>query len=385
MLALEPNALISSSAKVNEGVPAPVYVVDSTSWRNVVLVAGYDFPHDATMATTGVTFKKFCDCRLGRYLKRGDEVKNNPNWVFTMFDVPAGKVYVNTFDTASRKRTSKVEKTFAQVNTTNYSPEPLSNNHIRFNKNTAGAMSITDVYEYVRGLGTAQPGSLVELSFFSHGWIGGPILVNSIDNPSLPGRDPADKDARSHKDFITPAMDATALAEFQSAFHPDGFSWIWGCSFAASKHHVLAKVVSNSKYTTAKGPVDADQFTLTFNKSQAELYFEYDTIFFPARDTVTHEYPLTFTRTFEEVKKFFERGIKNSYAWKLAKASGRKCYGAPPGTYAAYERGVSLPLMVIPTKEPPYDDNFTSYIGFYKKHLAVKFDSDGRGYAEHSP
>jgi hypothetical protein len=385
MLALEPNTQLSSSTEINQGIPTTTYVVNAASQRNVVLVAGYDYPHDATLATTGVTFKKFCDRRLNRYLTRGDEVKNNPNWIFTIFDIPTGKVYVNTFDPANRKRASKVDKTFAQVNTTNYSPEILSDNHIRFNKKTTGVMSIIDVYEHVRALGTSHPGSVMELSFFSHGWMGGPILVNSIDDPLVTGRAPSDKDARFLKDFVAPTMNAAALTEFRSAFHPDGFVWMWGCSFAASYHQVLDKVVANAKYTTAQGPTDADPFNFAFNKSQAEFYFKSDPGFFPARDTVTNEYPLTFTRTFEEVKKYFGRGVRNSYAWKIAKASGRKCYGAPPGTYAAYERGVSLPLMVIPTKEPPYDDNFTSYIGFYKKHLQVKFDPDNRGYLEHSP
>src|SRR5689334_16376639 len=143
MLALESNAAISSSIDVNPGIPETAYVVDASTLRNVVLVAGCDFP-----PAHGISFKAICKKRFDRYLNQGPDVKNNPNWRFTIFDVPSGEVSENTFDPVSGKRAWKVVKTFSKVTTLNYSLD--SKGSIRFNLNTAGVMSITDIYQHVR-------------------------------------------------------------------------------------------------------------------------------------------------------------------------------------------------------------------------------------------
>lgn len=382
MLALDPKVQLSSSTQVNPGV------IGSQIQRNVVCVAGYDYERTGTPLAQGRShFNVLCDARLNGYLKKGASIEENANWRFISFDVRSGKVRINEFDAATKKRvwTEATQFNFTRVTEANYS-DP-SSTYPAFDTSPNGVMSITDVYQYVRDLGTTQPGSLVELSFFSHGMWKGPILVNSSDNSgSATDRDPSDKDGRLRKDFIFPTIDSIDLSNFRNAFHTDGYVWVWGCAFSITHHEVLDKLVKDAKYKTPQGPIDEDEFTFSFSQQWANLYFASDSQFFPKRDAA-NQYPLTFTRTFGDVKKFFERGIQNTYSSKIAQASGRKCYGALPGNYATFERGVGvkLALMLIPTKVPPYADNFTSYLDFYATHLGIKLDPEGRGYGEHRP
>jgi hypothetical protein len=41
--------------------------------------------------------------------------------------------------------------------------------------------------------------------------------------------------------------------------------------------------------------------------------------------------------------------------------------------------------MLIPTRVPPYSDTFAAFLSFYKKHLGMSLDPEGRGYGEHIP
>src|SRR5690606_7934274 len=95
--------------------------------------------------------------------------------------------------------------------------------YYHFKNNQFTTMSIVDIYKTVQEIGKNEPKSLVELSFFSHGWMGGPILVNSFDDRQLhipvvgripvPNgfRDPDDRDPRTALDFIPPNMSPAAL------------------------------------------------------------------------------------------------------------------------------------------------------------------------------
>src|SRR5205814_1820680 len=136
-------------------------------------------------------------------------------------------------------------------------------------------------YQAVRDIGASatDKNTLIELSFFSHGWMGGPILVNSFDDRStdpsgspadlagLTVRDPDDRDARAALDFIAPTMDAAALANFQNAFHPDGFVWIWGCAFPRLVHTLLTKIERNKNY---KSSGVGDETVFTFNNLETD-------------------------------------------------------------------------------------------------------------------
>src|SRR5262249_193298 len=113
-------------------------------------------------------------------------------------------------------------------------------------------------------------GTLQELSFFGHGWQGGPILVNSFDptksDPTQP-RNADDKDARQFKDFIAPTMDTTQLANFRAAFASPAIVWICGSSFVRAAHIVLGRLFHSAKFrSTPAGTLkDTDSFTLDFS------------------------------------------------------------------------------------------------------------------------
>jgi hypothetical protein len=354
----------------------------------VVLVAGYDYEQH------GVDFEQIATNRMRLLIARhkaaqkkakaklSKVVETAPR--FLVFDVKSGVV---------RRREATLPKgdwvwtevaRFDPVTTANYTVFP-SGRRV-FNKDQFGRMSITDVYAWVRVIGREEAGTLQELSFLSHGWIGGPILVNSDDGSGTTARDPDDKDGRSEKDFESANMDAAALKEFRDAFASDGFVWTWGCVFAASPHQVLARLVKNSKYKKAKlGAIDdTETFRFEFEEAHAEKFFDVDHNFFPQRDA-SAKFPLRFERTFAQVKDFFRGRLSETYCQAAAIGSQVPCFGGLPGTYSDYEKGVSLPVMVVPTKVPPYSDNFTAYINFYKKYIGVTLDPEGRHYARYDP
>jgi len=60
-------------------------------------------------------------------------------------------------------------------------------------------------------------------------------------------------------------------------------------------------------------------------------------------------------------------------------------FGGLPGTYSDYEKGVELPVMVVPTRKPPYSDDFTRSIRFYSTYLGIPLDPEGRNYGRFDP
>jgi hypothetical protein len=338
--------------------------------RQIVLVAGFNYENP------NHKLDKYCINRIEHILNKRTGARKDASLTFTLFDVGAG--VVKSFEVVGGKREWVEKAKFTPVTSANYTGKV-------FNKDPAGVMSVTDVYDFVRAQGKSMPGSVQELSFFSHGWVGGPILVNSFDSKpdGSPERDPDDKDARRRKDFSAPNMDATAQAEFRDAFSVDGFTWVWGCVFIAPPFQVIHRMLKNKKYNPSKVK-DADTFKFDFSSAQATKFFYVDPIFFPARNA-DGTFPLSFEKSFAEIKEFLQRRIEATYCKSIAKATRRKCFGALPGTYADYEKNKTRPLMVVPRSSPPYDDNFLRYIKFYTSHLGINLDPENRGYGTYLP
>ncbi len=356
----------------------------------VVLVAGFDYEQK------GVDFEQIALNRMRLLIRRNvaaqkkaktplaQVIETAPR--FVLFDFKSGLVRRSVAAKPSGTRTWVEIAKFDPVTTANYTVFP-SGRHV-FDKDQAGRMSITDVYDHVREIGRTEPGSLGELSFLSHGWIGGPILVNSDDTlgSGTDQRDPNDKDTRVEKDFIAPTMDATALAEFRAAFATDGFIWAWGCVFASSPRQVLHRLLSSTKYRATKlgDLVDTDKFKFDFPRDQADKFFDVDPVFFPTRGA-DGNFPLTFERTFSQIKDFFRGRISETYCQNAAVAAQVACFGGLPGTYSDYEKRVELPVMVVPTKKPPYSDDFTRSIRFYTTYLGMPLDPERRNYGRYDP
>lgn len=369
--------------------------------KNVLLVAGYNYENDLNP-----NFPKYCNNRMIRLLAKS---KAPHDLVFTIFDVGGGVIKQNKADPKTKKRSWSELKKFNKVTRANYEDykRGIENHYITIPDDDPkfkpdGVMSIVDVYEFVQNIGSgSDKKSVIELSFFSHGWAGGPILVNSFDDNSS---DPTkkrltnDKDARQWKDFVAPTMDAAALDNFISAFSPSGLIWIWGCSWDLAVHKTLSALFKTSKYR--KSPPgklkDTDKFTLHFSEDSKPpvSYDWFNNIvrnFLPGGTLKGHvvladdksisgtEY--TVTQTFQEIKdKISRRADFQNYSANIAIATMVDTYGALPGTYTDEEKGVLHPLMIIPNRIPPYSDDLRATLYFYKTYMKSTFDPENRGY-----
>ncbi len=254
-------------------------------------------------------------------------VATNPGLTVTTMDVGAGTTAVSSVATVKGKpvRSVTTTQTHSAVSAANYSTG--LGHHTLFDRSEAGRMSITDLYTAVQRVGAAKStaGGLVEVSVFSHGWMGGPILVNSEDNRDGAERDPADKDARVRKDFATPNVTVAQLAAFKAAFAPGAFWWNWGCSFTSAYRQVTHRFINTPVYrrTPAGKLKDTDKIPFEFTQEMAQDFYEADAVFFPqgkqaASKGVQKFKDLVFERTVRQVKDFFLRGVHRSYHSALA-------------------------------------------------------------------
>ena len=99
-----------------------------------------------------------------------------------MFDFLSGRTFSHLIRAGEAKLSKEkdVAKKRTPVTRSDYGTPPEGDpNDVRFLLGRHGHLSITDVYSYLAGIGNVMPSTVVELSFFSHSWPGGPILVNA--------------------------------------------------------------------------------------------------------------------------------------------------------------------------------------------------------------
>lgn len=259
-------------------------------------------------------------------------------------------------------------------------------------KVTSPSMSITDVYNYISGfMATGKKGALLELHFFSHafnissnGYSGGPILVNSLDNPFQSDRHPLDKDARSAKDFQKPVIDP---AVFSQAFATNARTFVWGCNFQQGfirqfVHHVAANRKDIALGKSISVSFDSDWGTESDFRTALGL---------DSKDSIRK---VNVDPT--KIQKILNDANQQTFMQKLATASGHPAIGGPAGTYADYdESGSPLKLMHVPMTKDPFgkaSDTFEDALMFYRDQLKVSFDTTfgdhhglGRGYIIFQP
>src|SRR5438874_3929436 len=202
------------------------------------LVAGFDYEHGGSKR--GLEFNHMCTGRVRERIVFINDRVGKPDALITQdttlrflrFDVETGKIEViDRAFVAGRgvKRTTVLEqdwKPLSSVGTgdafdpavfvtkrplravnaaSDYQPGGGNQPGLKQDATTTDIMSIVDVYHSVHD---APDGSVLEVSFFAHGWVEGPILVNSSDlrpaeevrnHPHL--RDTTDKDGRASVDF----------------------------------------------------------------------------------------------------------------------------------------------------------------------------------------
>lgn len=346
--------------------------------KQILLVAGVDYEF------SGVDFRSLADNR--RKLLDRQNTKKDDLRLITM-DVRSGEVEVRNITFPGGKRAESVKTTtpFTPVGRASYT---TTGGHTRFKPRQYTVMSITDVYAKVRDVGATDPGSLVELSIFSHGWMGGPILVDSDDDRQMevtipiPGgtsvtmtlpvtgtmRDPDDKDGRPRLDFVAPTMDAAALKQFKDAFAPDGVAWLWGCAFPRVVHHTLW-AMERAKAYKSSGLGDDTVLDMPAVTSEDVDFLEMILApmlgTFPSRSSISVK--------FKYLKWAFCVANQSSYAFALATAAGVDVRAAALGTYAEYDTGGDRLMNVY--------NGFTAHFAFYKNYLGFTFDPEGRRYA----
>lgn len=344
--------------------------VDSAKQKNVVLVAGFDNQF------SGAEFSEMCDRRMKLLIIMNPKLKLK----FTIFDVGKGTVKTKEKN-AGGKIVETLIKTFDAVSASNYdmtAPEKEK----KFIQGP-GVMSILDIYKHIQNLGKTEPESLIEFSIFSHGWLGGPILVNSRVGVN-------DKDARAAH-----LSSATRVAELKKAFDKNGIAWFWGCNSAKAFLIIFTELSRNEKYKKNRLK-NSDVLSLDFKESKKRSAIEqtqehdiytqiWEILDKPGNPPVNADNFISFNAkiTFEDLKDIFIlKGLEKTFSQQMAKALDIYIYGALPGTSADYEKNKHK-LMIVPTKKPPYADNFSPIINFYKKYLSIVTDSERRSYAKY--
>lgn len=186
--------------------------------RELVLVAGADTSHK------GTDFYLFADTRridqmYKRYATHDDLADDNT--IVTQFHFETGERFTYMLCDKSQESELKPNDRWMVVDHQDYGRSEVE-------KQSPFGLSITDVYKWITAAGVAQPGRVVELSFFAHGFSGGPVLVNTEDQTKGDLRDPNDHDGRE-KDFHDLNMD---VAAFRRAFRKDvSFCFNAGCNF----------------------------------------------------------------------------------------------------------------------------------------------------------
>jgi hypothetical protein len=259
---------------------------------------------------------------------------------------------------------------------------------------TRDIMSIVDVYRSVRG--APEGGAILELSIFSHGWIDGPVLVNSSDrvrDPKL--RDPDDKDGRAALDFNIfmgePVEDGkieplTRLFRFMGSFNPKGVMRTWGCSYDIDSPVIL------QTHRQIKSGGATDGTVINFDLEVAKWSDRYrvadpNSLFFPGDLTKGQ-----FKHTFREVKEYLLRRLTRSYAYQFFDGSrplNLTAFGALPGTEGDDEKSGFYLMKVcqmksVPKKKTPDNklecpNGFAQEMDFYRQHIGVNIEDRGYG------
>jgi hypothetical protein len=335
---------------------------------HVILVGGFEF-HGK-----GTRFGVWCDKRREVLLRR----KTMAAATFWKFDFGPGLVLRDKPERNKHRGWRPYGKAdpVAKASYTNGTLDP-----------SLKTLSITDVYRHIYSV--VPVGSVVELSFFSHAFSRGPILLNTWDHtPSnLTGkRDPADKDARP-KDFNIEQMPSHVLKAFREGFAPSPVVWIWGCNGESRCWEVFRQLRNSpawKKTPSGKHSLDVT-FPLTFQRGQVGIWHSEQPVLFPDpgpndpdRKGMRHSDPFTWEATLGQVVNAFRNGLTQTYMWCFSKALGSPVTGALPGTTAVLNGRDGL--MEVARNRATQHDDFSALIRFYKDYVGVVLDPEGRGY-----
>jgi hypothetical protein len=345
----------------------------------ILLVAGNDY------SGGGTNINLFAERRAEYLLDKNPLWQNDSGVVFVHFDVRGGQIRKNEVRRGTRSWSVTQSDFDAIVRSTHYEGNS-------FKQQATNVLGVSDVYDFLEVIGSNEPGTVKELNFIGHGWMGGPIMVNSWErsryktSPHYLERDPWDKDGRS-KDFNITNMPHHRWMNIRRAFKDDGYCWLWGCLFPRLYFKVLHTLFRTREYRSKRlGQHDENEvFQLRFSRNFADHYYAHDSGFFPLNDSSGRP-ALRFSKTLNDIKLFLERGMLDTYAAKFAANLAVDCYAGFLGTYSIHESRSSsnrFPLMRIANGGQGHGADFTKYIAFYKTYMNIPEDPEGRGYGKY--
>ena len=226
-------------------------------------------------------------------------------------------------------------------------------------------LGIESLYQYLHEVGTAHPGSVHEVSVFSHAFFDGPILWDTFQTDGTNGtpdfrndpikRDPNDLDGR-RKDWNA-SGEMSSFKQLEAAFAADGSFKIWGCN----AERYIGQMIRQAQ-------------------SKAGPKFDHDTLFtFAHTDTETADPEVTSQAVFERIT--LAHMMRSEIEFRLAMYCGaaalflkRPVFGAPPGAGSNFGQKAGNSVMFVNQK-----DNAPIF-SFYDRELAAKAAKDADGY-----
>lgn len=341
--------------------------------RHHVFVAGVDYEQPRNDFKRATDFLQYAD-RRATYLR--DLLPNGSEARFEIFDVRSGIVKTEEVFVKDGKKIVKrsSEQKFERISEKSYEIPSEPGGEPRYKRGSQPrVLSITDVYRALAEVGDKQPGSLVEFSVFSHGAMGGPILVNSYAESRYTARglrDPQDKDGRSVVDFISPNMEPKFKERLNRSFDKKlGHAWFWGCSFPIVYNKFFNRV--EAKVSMSSKPGEVFEFN---GLTDSEIELIEDLIGNNLGNPIRNR---SVKLRYEWIKYIYCAGTALCYPHQFARAANVVTYGALLGTYAEFEVG-KPPFMGVAGR-------FFRRLAFYKRHLGIRLDPENRNFGEYDP
>jgi hypothetical protein len=227
----------------------------------------------------------------------------------------------------------------------------------RYVPQPAQDLSITDLYAHLDDVGRQQPGSVLEVSVFSHSHPGGPILFNTRDyNHPRGARDPDDFDARP-KDFLPVNYDG--WSSISAALAPEAQWRIWGCRATAQMKQIALVCRARRRLATSAPDLTAF-FDVASETTHGTRY----------RGEVEERLTLGIAR------REFEENFHAGYPAAVVSALAIDVWAAPPGLGAQYKQVEGLWRM-----EVSGHDDFTAYV---RGEFPGDYTTDSSGYLNYS-
>ena len=228
-------------------------------------------------------------------------------------------------------------------------------------------IGILHLYQYLHDIGGVRPGSVEEVSVFSHAFFDGPILWDTFQNDGSNGdpnfrddptrRDPKDLDGRA-KDWNASGVMAS-FGNLAAAFAQDAFFKVWGCNAET----YIGQMIRQAQSQLAPKFLRDQLFTFTFTFTGTETGDpEVPSQSVQERITLAHM-----------MKSEIERRIQQ-YCGSAALFLKRSVFGAPPGAGSNFGTKGGNSVMFVNQK-----DNAPIF-AFYDRELSATAAKDPDGY-----